>query len=523
MKKTVFILLFAVVLFLALAACSAQTKPTAEIVILHTNDIHGRVASNDYDIIGIDRIAAIHKNTPNGVLVDAGDALHGLPVATLSRGEDIAALMKAAGYAAMAIGNHEFNYGTARLKELRDIAGFPFLTSNVTADGEKFLDDTTIINIDGVKVGIFGIVTEATAGLAMPGLVSGLVFNDPIQTAREKTDYLQGQGVHLIVALCHLGSEPYSGTLSTQLAAAVPEIDIIIDGHSHTELSDGLVANGVLIAQTGGHGQNLGKIVISIENGEVVTKTASLITFEDVQDVAPDEEVAQMLIDISNTISAILEEPIGESLVSMSSDRSPGVRTQEMPIGNLVADAYRAAADADIAIANGGDIRADVITGIITKGDIISILPFGNTLMVKNITPAVLFEVLENGVSGIVAVDEHTIDYELSPQGRFPQISGFNFVYDPTAPIGERIISVALDNGTLLSAGDNTTVLTLAGSNYVMTGGDYYSMLETLPVHRELSSADEALSEYIRKNSPINTSVTGRITLLAQLIDNIAA
>ena len=143
----------------AFTGCPAPTEPgpTAEIVLLHTNDTHGRVAGNDTDVIGIDRIAAIHKSIPNSVLLDAGDALHGLPIATLLRGSDIIALMNAAGYGAMAVGNHEFNYGWARLRELRDMAGFPFLASNIMEDGGLPLDDTKIIEVDGVKIGLFGI------------------------------------------------------------------------------------------------------------------------------------------------------------------------------------------------------------------------------------------------------------------------------------------------------------------------------------------------------------------------------
>jgi len=524
MFKKLFLILSVFILAVILLSCSLPgATPTAEIVILHTNDTHGRIVGNDTDIIGIDRVAAVYKNTPNSILVDAGDALHGLPIATLNRGADIAELMTDSGYTAMTLGNHEFNYGWERIVELRDIAGFPFLTSNVMKDGSNLLDDTVIIEVSGVKIGLFGITTESTAGSAMPEFVRGLIFNDPVQTAREKTEYLRGQGVHVIVALCHLGIEPVKGTLSIQLASEVPEIDVIIDGHSHSELPTGLLENGVLIAQTGQYGGNIGKVTVSVEKGVIISKTATLLTYEEAVETAPDEAVADKLSAIVAHLDTILSEPVGESKAEMSSERSPGVRTQGTPIGNLIADAYRAAADADIAIANGGDIRADITPGIITKGDIISILPFGNTLMVKTVTPALLFEILENGVSGIEVDLELNIDYEQSPQGRFPQVSGFSFVYDPTAPVGIRVVSVTLDNGKDLSPDDKTTTLTLAGSSYVLTGGDYYTMLSDLPVLRELGSADEALSEYIRKNSPIDTPATDRITTLADSFLDAAA
>jgi len=512
MRKLLFFVAATVFLLVALTSCGLfDSTPTTEVTIFHTNDTHGRVVGDDENIIGIDRIAAIHNNTQNSILVDAGDALHGLPIATINGGADIAELMKAAGYDAMVVGNHEFNYGWERLLELREIAGFPFLASNILKDGAQFLDGLTIIEIDRVKIGLFGVITEATAHSAMPEFVRAVGFADPIEAAQLKIEFLQEQGVHLIVALCHLGDTPGSGTLSADLAAAVPEIDIIIDGHSHTEHPFGQIVNGVLIAQTGDHGSNLGKVTVSIEKGKITWKNASLITIDEALMYAPDETVVAMLSAIEASIDVILSEPVGESAVQMSSERSPGVRTQEMPLGNLVADAFREASGADISIVHGGSIRADLPSGVITKGDVISILPFGNTLMVKNVTPAILFAVLENGVSGIVTDSELNIDYELSAQGRFPQVSGFSFVYDPTAPIGMRILSITLGNGRELSPDDSSTTISLTSADYIMTGGDEYYMLENLPVFRELGSADEALTEYIRKHSQIDNPKSERI------------
>jgi 5'-nucleotidase len=499
---------------LLFAACGGSSKhaPSGSVVILHTNDTHGRVAGNVTDIIGIDRIAAIHKNTPGSLLIDAGDAFHGLPIATLSKGGDIAALMTAAGYDAMVIGNHEFNYGWERLLELRDLAGFPIFASNVKRGGKVLLDDTRIIEANGIKIGLFGVTTETAEYSVMPEFVRGLSFEAPARTAADKTEYLRSQGAHMVVAICHLGVvELKNGSRSTDLAQRVPGIDVIIDGHSHTELPDGLVENGVLIAQAGQHGSNLGKVSVSLENGRVASKKAELIAFDEARQTAPDEAVSRKLSEIIRGYESKLSEPIGESRDYMSSERNPGVRTMEMPLGNLVADAYREAAAADIAVANGGDIRADLLPGAVRNGDVISILPFGNTLMVKTVTPALLREVLENGVSGIVTDGQGNIDHEQSPQGRFLQVSGFSFCYDPSLPAGERILSITLDGGRQLSLQDETTEISLAGTNYVMTGGDHYTMLAGLPVLRELGAADEALASYIKKHSPVGIPAGNRI------------
>ena len=487
---------------------------TAEIVLLHTNDTHGRVAGDDTEVIGIDRIAAIHGSMPNSILLDAGDALHGLPIATLLRGADIVALMGAAGYDAMAVGNHEFNYGWERLLELRS-TDFPLLASNISRDGGAFLPGKVVIDIEGVKVGVFGLTTEGAAHSTMPAYVEGLAFGDATAAAEEKVEELREMGAQVVVALCHLGCVPCEGgTLTPELARAVPGIDVIVDGHSHTVLPEGMTENGVLIVQAGDNGKYLGKVTITLKNGKITSKAAALIDHGEAQATAPDEAVAARLAEILAEQKGLLREPVGEAAALMSADRAPGVRTQEMPLGNLVADAYREAAASDIAVANGGDIRAGLKAGVVTRGDIISVLPFGNTLMVKAVTPARLRAALENGVGGIVLDAGGAIDNEQSPQGRFLQVSGFRFSYDPSKPAGERVTSITLDDGTELSLDDDATQLRLAGSNYVMTGGDSFAMLGELPVERELGAADEALAAFIKAHSPAAAPETGRITVV---------
>ena len=494
-----------------------QQVVVAEVVIFHTNDTHGRVVNDGRSVIGIDRIAAIRKSVPGSILVDAGDALHGLPIATLNKGADIVTLMNEANYSAMAVGNHEFDYGFERLLELRDMAKFPILSANIMKDGATFVQGSTMIETNGIKVGVFGITTEATAYSTMPQYVSGLVFENPAKVARETAEALRKQGAQLVVALCHLGVTPYDGTLSTELAKEAPGIDVIIDGHSHSALKEGLLENGVLIAQKGENANNLGKVTIVLENGKVKSKTALLINYEEAQKTAPDEAVAAKLSEIRAGLDTVLKVFVGNTTESMSAKRAPGIRTQGMPLGNLVADAYREAAEADLGVANGGDIRADLVEGTVTMGDIISVLPFGNTLMVKMVTPAILRKALENGVSGIILDEQGNIDHVKSEQGKYLQVSGFSFTYNPAAPVGERIVSITLDNGTELSLSDNETRFSLSGTSFVMNGNEHYTMLGELPVSRELIAADEALAEFIRKHSPIVTPKEDRIFIIKEI------
>jgi 2',3'-cyclic-nucleotide 2'-phosphodiesterase (5'-nucleotidase family) len=513
------VLVFVIVLALLVNwQYSTQTTQavTTEIVIFHTNDTHGRVVNDGKSVIGIDRVAAIRKSVPNSILVDAGDAFHGLPIATLSKGADITALMNEAGYNAMAVGNHEFDYGFERLLELRDMARFPILSANIKKDGATLVQGSAMIEANGVKIGVFGITTEATAYSTMPQYVSGLVFEDPVKTARETAEALRKQGAQVVVALCHLGVTPYDGTLSTELAQKASEIDVIIDGHSHSALKSGLLENGVLIAQKGEYTNNLGKVTITLEKGRITSKTALLIDYAEAQKTVPDATVAAKLSEITTGLDAVLKVHVGSAIDGMSSVRAPGIRTQEMPLGSLVADAYREAAEADIAVANGGDIRADLVKGTITNGDIISILPYGNTLMVKMVTPVVLRQALENGVSGMILDEQGKIDHGKSEQGKYLQVSGFSFTYDPTAPVGARVVSITLNDGRVLSLSDNETRFSLVGTNFVMNGNEFYTMLGELPLSRELGAADEALAEYVRKHSPIVAPKEGRIIVIQE-------
>ena len=499
------------VLGLWLASCGQAKAPTTEIIIYHTNDMHGRVLGDDEYVIGMDRIAAIHKATENAILVDAGDSLHGLPMATASRGADIVSLMNAAGYAAFVPGNHDFNYGYDRLVELRQMADFPFLAANIEKNASPALDEATIMEIDGVKIGVFGLTTTETAELAMPQYVAGLVFTDPAVAARKQTAALRSEGAHVVIALCHMGLDADRCMTTPELVKEAPDIDVIIDGHSHTVLPDGLWVDDTLIVQAGSLGAYLGQVTIGLEKGQVVAREAALIDFEAAQNVSPDPEVAAMLSALTADLDVLLAEVIGESRVHMSSERAPGVRTQEEALASLIADAYRMAADSEIAVINGGDIRADMPLGAVTKGDVVSILPFGNTLMVKAISPALLKAVLENGVSGIVVDADGGIDHEASAQGRFLNVSGFSFTYDPGAAVGERVLSISLDDGRQLSLDDDKTQIMMAASNYIMSGGDYYDMLADIPVSRELGAADEALAAYMAAHSPFDAPQPGRV------------
>jgi 5''-nucleotidase/2'',3''-cyclic phosphodiesterase and related esterases len=259
-----------------------DSRPDIEVVIYHTNDSHSRVdAQANSDCIGFAKIATIKNNTPNSVLVDAGDTLHGLPIATLSQGESIVRMMNAAGYDYMTTGNHDYNYGLDRLLELEAMAKFKLLVANVVykADNSNVFAAWDIKNFDGLKVGFFGLATSDTLTSTVPANVEDLIFEDSVEIARECVTELKNRGCRAIVAITHLGDTSINGSETSQLVASnVDGIDVIIDGHSHSTYPDGKKVNDTIICSTGNYLNNLGRVSLSFTKGYLTSKEARLIS-----------------------------------------------------------------------------------------------------------------------------------------------------------------------------------------------------------------------------------------------------
>jgi 2',3'-cyclic-nucleotide 2'-phosphodiesterase (5'-nucleotidase family)/phage tail protein X len=489
-----------------LAQAAGPDEGSTTITILHTNDLHGRFVGNSTNIIGVDRIAAIYAATDNAILVDAGDTLHGLPFVNLSQGVNAVKLMNAAGYRLMAPGNHDFNYsinpltGENHLLYLETLADFDILAANLTwADtGEPVFAGYTIVEIADVKVGFFGLVFPDTPTVTHPDGVADFTFGDPVAPARRAVAALQAAGADVIVAIAHLGDEV--DALGIIVAEQVPGIDVIIDGHSHSALPEGFMVGDVLVAQTGGHGSSVGAVEIVLVDGEIHSVSATLIDFEAAQAFEPAAAVAALIAEMNEANAEILEEVVGYNPVLLIGDRDV-LRFMEAPLGNIVANALRWNVGADLAIANSGGIRVDLPAGDVTKGDISAVLPFTNFAVKVEVTPAILWEALEIGVS--------------SPgHGRFPQVSGFSFAYDGEAEDGERIVSVTV-NGTALGRNDTTTKLTLAINDFMSVGGDGYTMFIGLPVLAQGDLMADLLIAYMAAHDISGIGVENRIVNLA--------
>ncbi|HQK53665.1 MAG TPA: 5'-nucleotidase C-terminal domain-containing protein [Sedimentibacter sp.] len=506
MKKVLSLVLVVLLILSSFSFVFAEDAETVKITVIHTNDTHSRLIGTNTEI-GFAKIATLIKEAkeanPNTLVLDAGDTLHGMPIVNISKGENAIKVLEAAGYDYMTLGNHDFNYGKERLFELRDMSQVGMLSANIVDEnGEYIFTPYVIEEVGDVKVGIYGLSTPDTVILTNPNNVVGLVFKDPIEVSKEMVEELEDK-TDVIIALAHLGLDESSTLTSKALAQEVEGIDLIIDGHSHSMLEAGQLENNTLIVQTKNYGQNLGYIDIEILEGEVTGITARLLAAADTADVVPDPDLQKIIEDIEAANAEVFNEVIATTDVYLDGVRE-NVRTKETNLGNLSADAARAATGADIAFVNGGGIREDIPVGDITKGKIAAIFPFGNTIEVKKITGADLKAMLEWSVS----------DYPAA-KGAFLQVSGLEFTFDPAKEIGSKVVEILVGG----EAFDEAKEYTVAINDFMSTGGDGYAMLADYDVLAIYGTYEEIIIDYLVANGTAGSEVSGRIKVMETVVE----
>ena len=475
---TAIIMLFSIQFSFTFAATATPAEP---IVILHTNDIHSNV-SGEIGYPSVKGWKDYYIAEGSEVLVlDAGDALHGYPIANLSQGENIVEIMNAVGYTAMCPGNHDFNYGTARLIELSKKMNFDMLSVNFTDMNKTPVFTASKTYMAGDKeIGIIGISTPETATKTNPLNVVGYQFNEEEMAAQVQSqiDQMETDGVDYIIALGHLGvdveSEPYR---STDLIGQVTGLDIFIDAHSHTTLEAGEIVkdksgNDVLLTQTGNQFNSIGKIVI-----DGTSIVASLIT-----EVKDDAQVKTLIADKMAEIQPLLDIVVAKTSVKLDGNRDPGVRTKETNLGDLAADALKYVSGADVALTNGGGIRTSLEIGDVTYGEINSVFPFGNTVVTFDITGADILAALQHGTKTLPAAN-----------GGLPQVAGMDYEVH-TYLDTDRVTNVMINGKSL----DLTETYTMATNDFTYAGGDGYTMFSKYPKTGEFGAMDEALEEYVK-------------------------
>ncbi len=491
----------AVVLLLAALLAGAAWAPQQGVVrldILTVNDFHGALAAGGKSP-GAAALAAYIKaeraKNPAGTLVlSAGDMFQGSPDSNLLHGKTVVAFMNAAGFDAMALGNHEFDWGLDVLRERMAQAAFPLLAANIvdrdSGRRTSLVRPYAIIEKQGLKIAVVGLITPDTAVTTNPRNVEKFLFADPAVALKALVPELKAQGAAVVVALCHLASYPGAeptGEAADLARAAAGDVAAVVSGHSHMKVA-GKVA-GVPVVQAHYNGRAVAAVHLAVTPaGEVLGATAEA---NDVPPgLTPDPETAAIVAAAQREIA-----PVKGLVLGRAADPLPHDRYRLSPLGQWATDAMRAAAGADIALCNGGGLRAGLAAGPVTLGDLYTVMPFDNELFVVAMTGAQVLEALEYGIA--------------NEKFGTLQFSGLRVAYSAAAPAGGRVVSAMLADGSPLVP---DAVYKVAVSDFLAAGGDEYDMVKEAAGHINTYRAlRDVLADAVRKAGAIRFKDDGRL------------
>ncbi len=504
MKPVVRLLTVATVLPAVVALPLAVAQPAAaepvEIKILQVND-WDRFEEDD-DRGGFARLVSILEaegaDASNVLFLHAGDAISPSLLSGFDQGAHMITLLNELPIAAFTLGNHEFDFGPDVAAERVAEATFPVVSSNVkTASGEVFPGtvETLLLEVEGFTIGIYGLTTPDTIEIASPG---DTAFEPVLETGLAMQAALREAGADIVVALVHTGWEEDMSLFRNQAA------DLILTGHDH-DLR--VMYNGrTAMVESYNQADYVTAIELLVERDEDgdVSWSPSFRVLDSAA-YAPAESGLALIQPFEERLSDELDIDIGEALVELDTRRAT-VRNQESNFGSLIADAIRSATDADIGFTNGGGIRGDRLYDpghVLTRRDVLTELPFGNTTVLVELTGADLLAALENGVSQVE-----------DGAGRFPQVSGLSFTFDATKPAGERVVEVKVGDAPL----DPEATYRVATNDYMLGGGDGYTSFAKGTVIIDAAAATLMANTVINYITAIGGTVDlepeGRITRL---------
>jgi 5'-nucleotidase/UDP-sugar diphosphatase len=512
------------------------------LTVLHTNDVHGRVgefnthgstctaeeSAENECFGGVSRRATvIHQKreaNPNTILVDAGDEFQGTLWYTHYKGLAARTFMNMLGYDAMTLGNHEFDDGPEVLAGFIDGLEFPVVSSTIDVVDEPLLRDKivkyTILDVNGRMVGVVGCTTEDTNTISKPG--PNTYFDEVEPSLAETVAELENLDVDIIVALSHCGLNR-----DKAIAATVDGIDIIVGGHTHSLLSntdpeaegpypvvvESPSGNNVLVVTAKCWGQYLGTLDVSFdENGVPVEWTGEPVLLD--SSVPEDPHVKAVVDEMNTEVEPLTHMVVGNTTVELSGDEGV-TRHYESNLGDLICDAMlwdTRHSGIRITLFNGGGIRSGIGQGDITMAEVLEVLPFGDTLATCGLMGSDLRDTLEFGVS-------RAEDPMNEGTGRFLQVAGLKYTWDPSQPVGSRIVEVLVENedGTY-SPLEDETLYEVATSDYLRHGHDGFDILLTKAIDpydfgRVIS---DVIIDYLGEYSPVAPHVEGRITRVGE-------
>lgn len=514
----------------------AAPRTPVEIQLLNVSDWHAQLdpitVVGQGEIGGAPALAAYWQAeraaNPNTLTLTAGDAYGAAPPLSSFFDEQPAVLaMNAMGFDVDTFGNHNFDRGVAHLQQMIDLADFQYVSANLKNVEQNLtgVKPYQIFELGGVKVAVIGITNPEAPTLIKPGSLGTIEITDPVQAAQKARSDAKREGANVFVVITHMGvtgTDPLTGQPVGPLidfASALGGFDVIVG--DHTDIQYRGVINDALVFENRSKGLTYARTKLSVDpkTGTVLSKNVEFVT-PFTAAVTPDPAVVSLLAPYRAQLAQVLDSKIAEATGVFP--RGGNVeRLGEVAIGNLVADALRVTYGTQLALTNGGGLRASLPSSYapadktlrrtspgyaagppydIVAGDILAVLPFGNVAVTRTVTGAQLHAILEHSVAVIP-----------SANGRFAQISGFKFSYDSTKPAGSRLVSVTLSDGTPILA--DATVYTLATNDFTNAGGDGYTMLvDGQGVTRDVMA--NTVLEYVKSVGTITPTIEGRITKL---------
>ena len=519
--------------FLGVAAIASGSVAAQTLTILHTNDFHSKVEPiSKYDspcdpedntagecfggyarlttVVEAARAKASKDSNAGVLLVDGGDQFQGSLFYTFYKGKVAAEIMNALDYDAMTVGNHEFDDGPEVLRRFVDAVDFPVLMSNADIANEPELAGeilkSTVVTKGGERYGLIGLTPDNTGELASPG--PNITFSDPIAAVQGEVDRLTADGVTRIIVLSHSG---YG--VDQRVAEGTTGVDVIVGGHTNTLLSNTdedaagpypTMIGDTAIVQAYAYGKYLGELNVTFdEAGKITDATGDPIIIDG--SIVEDEAVLARVGELAQPLDEIRTEVVALSAAVIEGNREI-CRVQECQMGDLVADAMLARVKdqgIDIAFMNSGGIRSSIDEGEVTMGEVLTVLPFQNTLATFRLKGSDVIAALENGVSEVEEV-----------AGRFPQVAGLKYVFDISKPVGERIVEVRVEGSDGFAPIDADTLYGVVSNDYVRKGGDGYEVFASgaEDVYDYGPSLDQVVAAYLVEAGPYEPMLDGRIT-----------
>ncbi len=540
-KKFIFVSLILALALILPTAVLAKEPDTVTISVVSTNDFHGALYGSSHswshgDVVGsadylTGYINIVREENPGGVLwLDAGDSMQGTLISNYFYGASVIDFFNAAGVDAMAIGNHEFDWGQGVLKDREDQAKFPFLTSNVfyadkegkTNEGVGFRPNWAkpfmVKKVHGVKVGVIGISLPSTPTVTNPVLVSDLVFTDPVEAVDDQLPKVEERGANMVVVLAHIGGYwPDFGELG-EFVCDLDEtkVDLVVTGHTHARIDD--VICGIPVIQSYSSGTAFSRVDFTVDTAtgeavDYVMNYSPVSTYQTYygdpasyqrwdtgfwQQVVPDPVITDIMEYYNSLISDAENEVIGETTTAITRNYR-----YESAMGDWVTDIMKAYdTSIDFAFTNSGGLRADIDAGPITFGEVFEAQPFDNTLVVVELTGDEVIQVLNEGIQG-----DHGVI----------QVSGLNFAFDygTVAEFDSVILGDVIDLATGLPLDPGTTYY-VAVNDFMAAGGDGYATLGANPQVNSYVLVRDLVVDWVKANSPFtppDPAVEGRMTI----------